>query len=223
MVPVITIDGPSGTGKGTLALRLADWLHWHLLDSGALYRVVAFAAREQDVDLNDEAAVAAIAADLAVDFGHGREEIEICYQGAVVTPEIRSEQAGSAASVVAAMPAVRTALLERQRGFRRAPGLIADGRDMGTVVFPAAELKIFLTASPEIRAERRYKQLKQKGISVNLAPLLEDIRARDQRDQERSVSPLRPASDAVVLDTTELDIGAVEDAVRTLVKQRGIA
>lgn len=223
-VPVIAVDGPSGTGKGTLSLRIARELGWHFLDSGALYRVLAHHAGRKGVALTDEAGVAALARTLPVSFPPGEDgEPRIVLDGLDVTAEIRTEEAGSAASLVAALPAVREALLVRQRDFRRAPGLVADGRDMGTVVFPDAVFKLFLTASPEARAERRYKQLKGKGIGVNLAALLEDIRRRDQRDEQREVAPLRPASDAEILDTTTLGIPEVEASVRRLLQQRGIA
>lgn len=220
--PVITIDGPSGTGKGTLAIRLTTWSGWHLLDSGALYRVVGHYAAARDIALDDEAGLAGISADLPVEFVVGKGEVRVLLNGHDVTGDIRSESAGGAASQVAIVPAVRAALLSRQRDFCQPPGLVADGRDMGTVVFPDAELKIFLTASPAERAQRRYKQLKQKGIDVNLARLSEDIAARDRRDQQRQVSPLHPASDAIILDTTALDIVAVEDSVKALAKERGL-
>ncbi len=220
--PVITIDGPSGTGKGTLAMRLTAWAGWHLLDSGALYRVVGHYAAVRDIALDDEAGLAAIAADLPVEFVVANGEVQVMLNGRDVTDEIRSEAAGGAASRVAVVPAVRAALLSRQRDFRQPPGLVADGRDMGTVVFPHAELKIFLTASPAERAQRRYKQLKQKGIDVNLARLSEDIAERDRRDQQRQLSPLQPAFDAIILDTTALDIVAVEDSVKALAKERGL-
>lgn len=220
--PVIAIDGPSGTGKGTLAMRLTSWAGWHLLDSGALYRVVGHYAAVRDIALDDDAGLAAIAADLPVEFVVGDDEVRVMLNGRDVTDDIRSEAAGGAASQVAVVPAVRAALLSRQRDFRQPPGLVADGRDMGTVVFPQAELKIFLTASPAERAQRRYKQLKQKGIDVNLARLSEDIAARDRRDQQRKVSPLQPAPDAIILDTTALDIVAVEDSVKALAKERGL-
>jgi len=220
--PTITIDGPSGTGKGTLTIRLTRWLGWHLLDSGALYRVVAYHAQGRGVALDAAVELAAIAAALPLEFRVNDDKVRILLDGVDVSDVIRSETAGNAASQVAAVPAVRTALLARQREFLRPPGLVADGRDMGTVVFPMAELKIFLTASPEVRAQRRYKQLKQKGIDVNLARLSEDIAARDRRDEQRDVSPLQPASDAIILDTTALDIVAVEESVKALAQERGL-
>ncbi len=221
-VPVIAVDGPSGTGKGTLSLRIAQSLGWHFLDSGALYRVLAHYATLSGVPLDDEAAVARLARALPVAFAAGDGEPRVLLDGRDVTAAIRTEEGGAAASVVAALPAVRAALLDRQRAFRAAPGLVADGRDMGTVVFPDAAFKLFLTASPEARAERRYKQLKGKGIDVNLAALLEDIRRRDQRDEQREVAPLQPAPDAEILDTTTLGIPEVEARVRQLLRLRGI-
>jgi CMP/dCMP kinase len=221
--PTITIDGPSGTGKGTLAVRLMRRLGWHLLDSGALYRVVALRAQHRGVSLDAVDELVSIAAALPLEFRENGDQVQIRLDDVDVSNEIRSETVGCGASEVAAIAAVRSALLARQRGFLQPPGLIADGRDMGTVVFPAAELKIFLTASPEVRAARRYKQLKQKGIDVNLARLSEDICARDRRDEQREVSPLRPASDAITLDTTALDIVAVEEFVHALAQERGLA
>jgi CMP/dCMP kinase len=222
-VPVVAVDGPSGTGKGTLSLRIAQALGWHFLDSGALYRVLAHHATRSGVDLADEAGVTRLALSLPVEFAAGGSEPRVFLSGQDVTAAIRTEEGGAAASVVAALPAVRAALLERQRAFREAPGLVADGRDMGTVVFPDAAFKLFLTASPAARAERRYKQLKGKGIDVNLAALLEDIRRRDQRDEQREVAPLQPAPDAEILDTTNLGIPEVEARVRQLLRIRGIA
>jgi len=221
-LPIITIDGPSGTGKGTLAIRLTRFLGWHLLDSGALYRVVAFRAQQLGVALDAVDPLEGIAQSLPLEFRVDEQGVHILLNQINVTDEIRSESAGSAASFVAAIPEVRIALLERQREFCQPPGLVADGRDMGTVVFPQAALKIFLTASPEERAQRRYKQLKQKGIDVNLARLSEDIAARDQRDERRKMSPLQPAPDAINLDTTALDIAVVEEIVMTLAQERGL-
>lgn len=222
-VPVVTVDGPSGTGKGTVALWLARTLGWHFLDSGALYRVLAHHATLCAVALEDEARVAGLALRLPVAFAEGVGEPRVLLDGQDVTAAIRTEAGGAAASVVAALPAVREALLARQRAFRQAPGLVADGRDMGTVVFPDAAFKLFLTASAEARADRRYKQLKGKGIDVNLAALLEDIRRRDQRDEQRAVAPLQPAPDAEILDTTNLGIPEVEARVKRLLHERGIA
>ena len=212
--PVLTIDGPSGSGKGTIARRVAAALGWQLLDSGALYRLVALAAERRGVSLDDEVAVAGVAAGLEVWFASaadGSERIEL--DGEDVTALVRSEDCGVKASIVAALPAVRDALIGRQRAFRQPPGLVADGRDMGTRVFPDAGLKVFLTASAEERARRRHKQLKDKGIDVSLAALSRDIGDRDRRDSERSVAPLKPADDARVLDSSGLSIEAVTQIV----------
>jgi cytidylate kinase len=197
-------------------------LGWHLLDSGALYRVVAYQAQQLDVPLDEAETVAKIAGSLPLDFQIEGEAVRILLNSADITDSVRSEAAGSAASQVAALPEVRSALLLYQRNFLRPPGLVADGRDMGTVVFPTADLKIFLTASPNVRAQRRYKQLKEKGIDVNLARLSEDIAARDKRDEQRDVSPLLPASDAITLDTTALSIIRVEETVGGLAQERGL-
>jgi cytidylate kinase len=212
--PVIAIDGPSGSGKGTIARRVADALGWHLLDSGALYRLVALAAGKNGISLDDVGGLASIAGGLDVSFDSDENGDErIWLDGEDVTLEIRTEEAGSGASTVAAIPAVRQALLERQRGFQRPPGLVADGRDMGSHVFPGARLKIFLTASAEERARRRHKQLKDKGLDVSLAALSRDIEDRDRRDSERSVAPLRPAEDARILDSSGQSIEAVTKTV----------
>jgi cytidylate kinase len=200
---------------------LAARLGWHLLDSGALYRVVGLAADRSGLDFGDAEALGRLAQRLPVTFREAvGQELRVLLDGEDVTDAIRSEACGDLASQVAAVPAVRAGLLALQRSFRRAPGLIADGRDMGTVVFPDAELKLFLTASMEERARRRHKQLKEKGNSVNLAQLLEDIARRDARDAARSVSPLKPASDAVVLDTTALSISGVEQRVLEILRER---
>lgn len=225
LAPVIAIDGPSGSGKGTIAGILARKLGWCLLDSGALYRLLAFAARNHGVDLANEDALKMLAAHLDVQFiaaaeGHGQR---IILEGEEVTEAIRNEQIGADASQVAALPAVREALLQRQRAFREAPGLIADGRDMGTVVFPDAPLKVFLTASAEERARRRYLQLKAKGDDVSLTSLLEEIRARDERDTQRAIAPLKPALDAIQLDSTELSIEQVLERILSEVADRDIA
>ena len=201
-LPVIAIDGPSASGKGTIAARVAAALGWHYLDSGALYRVTALASRRAGVPWDDEVRVAAIAAGLDVVFA----ENSIRLSGEEVGEAIRAENISSGASQVAALPAVRAALLFRQRIFRRAPGLVADGRDMGSVVFPDAQTKVFLTASVEVRAERRYKQLIEKGIAASILPLLQDLRERDERDSQRSVAPLQQNDDAELLDTTHLTI-----------------
>lgn len=221
-VPVLTIDGPSGSGKGTLAQQLSRQLGWHLLDSGALYRIVGLAAIEQGVDLDDERGLAALCAHLDIHFAASvpGEPTAVLLGGRDISNAVRSEQAGYYASRVAVFEAVRSALHARQRAFAQAPGLVADGRDMGTEVFPDAEAKIYLTASPEARAERRHKQLKNKGESVSLAALLKDIRARDKRDSERTIAPLRPAADACVIDSTGLPIDEVERQVLELLRAK---
>ena len=209
IIPVIAIDGPSASGKGTVAERVAAALGFHFLDSGALYRLTALAAMKRQVALDDEAGVAAVAATLPATF----RDNAVWLEDENVVEAIRAETVGEGASRVAAMPAVRAALLERQRAYRQAPGLVADGRDMGTVVFPDAVAKVFLTASAEARAERRYKQLIEKGNSANLPALVADMQARDARDIERAVAPLKPDADALLLDTTNIDI---ESAVRAV-------
>jgi len=220
--PVITVDGPSGVGKGTLARYLAQTLGWHLLDSGALYRLTGLAALARGVALEDETAVAALASNLDVVFFGDLDDpdVRVRLDGREVTAEIRSERCGEAASRVAALPGVRTALLQRQRDFRGMPGLVADGRDMGTVVFPDAQLKLFLTASAGERAKRRYKQLRGKEINVSIDELVENIKKRDERDAQRSVAPLRAATDAATLDTTGLDLATVQEHALAYVAQR---
>jgi cytidylate kinase len=218
--PVICVDGPSGAGKGTLSLRLAAALDWHLLDSGALYRVVGFACRQAGVSLDNSDAVAEVARALDVDFRPTDAGVTVWLSGEDVTSAIRSEEGGADASQVAALEPVRAALLLRQQELARPPGLIADGRDMGTVVFPEAPLKIFLTASAEARAERRFHQLQGMGESVSLARLLTDIEQRDARDQSRSVSPLVPAEDAIVIDSTALTADEVLQAASELARSR---
>jgi CMP/dCMP kinase len=218
---VVTIDGPSGSGKGTISRRLAARLGWRLLDSGALYRLVALAGRQQGLAADDAAGHAAAARGMSVEFGSTPEGAELVWlRGSEVTGLIRSEEAGQGASRVAAWPEVREALMARQRLFAAAPGLVADGRDMGTVVFPSAALKIFLTASADERARRRYNQLKDKGSGVSLAALSREIAERDARDSSRAASPLIPASDSVLIDSTYLGIDAVVDQVFGLGQQR---
>jgi cytidylate kinase len=214
IAPVITIDGPSGSGKGTIARRVAESLGFHLLDSGALYRLTAISAQNQGVSLDDKEGVAEIARDLDVRFDSHEDGSERIWLAETdVTREVRKESIGAKASAVAAFQGVRDALLGRQRAFRKAPGLVADGRDMGTHVFTSAALKIFLTASAEERAKRRYKQLKGKGMDVSLAALSRDIEDRDRRDSDRSVAPLKPAKDARILDSSGKSIDAVTETV----------
>lgn len=222
-VPVIAIDGPSGSGKGTVAAVLAARLGWHLLDSGALYRLVALAAAEHGVALDAADELAGLAATMRVAFRPAADGRSVELDGRDVTAELRAEATSRAASEVAAVPAVRTALLERQRGFIAAPGLVADGRDMGTAVFPDAALKVFLTATPAERAQRRYKQLKEKGIDVSLHDLSRDIAERDRRDASRPVSPLRPAEDARVLDSTSLSVADVVARIMAWVDAEGLS
>jgi cytidylate kinase len=219
--PIITIDGPSGSGKGTVSRAVAATLGFALLDSGALYRLVALAARRGGVDLADEARLAALALGLEIRFGSTEADGEAVWlDGQEVAGAIRTESAGNDASRVAALPAVRSALLDRQRRFVAAPGLVADGRDMGTVVFPQAPLKIFLTASADERAARRYKQLKEKVVAANLAALSLEIAERDQRDISRAASPLVPSADAVLLDTTGVAVEAVIGRILELARER---
>ena len=222
--PVITVDGPSGAGKGTISHMLADRLGWHLLDSGALYRVLGQACLIEGVAWADEPAVTDIARHLEVSFTSAESgEILVAYKGRDVSRAIRTEEGGRGASTVAAIASVREALLARQREFRQLPGLVADGRDMGTVVFPDAPLKFFLTASAEERARRRHKQLIAKGESVSLARLLRDIEERDARDSSRAVSPLVPAEDAIVVDSTATPIPEVFEKVMLAVSERGLS
>jgi cytidylate kinase len=222
-VPVITVDGPSGSGKGTICQLLARELGWALLDSGALYRLVGLAADHHGVELDDEEALVVLAAHLDVQFvARDDEGVQVILEGEEVTDAIRAEAVGNDASIVAAIPAVRDALLERQRAFAEMPGLIADGRDMGTVVFPEATLKIYLDASAEERASRRYNQLINKGVGASLQAILEDIQARDDRDMNRAVAPLKPAADAVILDTTTMSINEVLAAVMDDARHKGL-
>ena len=216
-VPVIAVDGPGGSGKGTITTRLANHLGWNFLDSGALYRLTALAVIKNQVSLEDEVSLGDLAANLDIRFETSGSDVVSWLDGEDVSDSLRKEETGVMASRVAAIPAVRKALAERQRRFRQAPGLVADGRDMGTVIFPDAKLKIFLTASAEIRAERRHKQLKEKGERVKLTRLFREIKARDLRDQSRSVAPLRPAEDAVIIDSSDLSIDEVFDKIVSLI------
>ena len=209
-IPVITIDGPSGAGKGTVARIVAEQLGWHLLDSGAIYRVLAVAAQHHNISVDDEDSLLPVAAHLDVQFQICSEgEGKVILEGEDVSNAIRTEEIGALASKVAAFPRVREALLRRQRAFKVAPGLVADGRDMGTVVFTQAPVKVFLTASAEERAQRRFNQLNEKGFDVKIGRLLDDIRQRDERDQNRKVAPLVPAEGALIIDSTELSIDEV--------------
>ena len=220
-VPVLTLDGPSGSGKGTIARAVADRLGWHMLDSGAIYRAVGYAAGAKDLDVSDAQAVARCAAATRIELrdpGDGGDT-RVIIDGEDATDAIRTETAGAAASAIAALPEVRKALVDKQLAFRQPPGLVADGRDMGTVIFPDAPFKVFLTASAAERAERRYKQLKSKGLDVTLASLLHEIELRDARDASRTVAPLRPAADAVVIDTTGQPIPTVVDRVLAVVRK----
>lgn len=220
-VPVVAIDGPSGAGKGTVSRLLANRLAWHLLDSGALYRLVALAGADAGLGAEDRAGHARIARDLECQFGTRGDGSElVLLAGRDVTAGVRSESSGAGASRVAAWPEVREALLQRQRAYAAPPGLVADGRDMGTVVFPGAGLKIFLVASAAERAQRRYNQLKGKDSGVSLAALSREIAARDRQDESRSISPLVPAEDAIVVDSTTLGIAEVVDRVWQIGRQR---
>lgn len=217
--PVVTIDGASGTGKGTVSQLLAVQLGWKFLDSGALYRVLALATQKHGVAFDNEAAIVVLAEHLDVQFyAQETKHPHIILEGEDVTATIRTEKIGNAASTIAALPAVRAALLSRQRAFRDTTGLVTDGRDMGTVVFPDADLKIFLVASPEERALRRFKQLKERGISVTLGDLIKELRERDKRDTERAVAPLKPAADAILIDTDQLTAEQVVEQILREIK-----
>ncbi|MDG6772906.1 (d)CMP kinase [Thiomicrorhabdus sp. ZW0627] len=217
-IPVITIDGPSGVGKGTLAQYLTCKTNFHLLDSGAIYRALAYGAVKHALALDDVSALTALAEKLPVEF----VATSILYEGEDVTSKVRTEEVAGVASKVASIPEVRAALLARQQDFAELPGLVADGRDMGTVVFPDAAVKLFLTASAEVRAERRVKQLKNQGVSANIHQITQDIKERDERDSNRSTSPLKPADDAIIIDTSDLDIDQVCRKAESLLWDRGI-
>lgn len=220
-VPVITVDGPSGAGKGTVARIVAEQLGWHLLDSGAIYRVLAVATLHHHVDVEDEEPLIPMAAHLDVQFEISSQgESKVILEGEDVSNTIRTEEIGSLASKVAAFPRVREALLRRQRAFSVAPGLVADGRDMGTVVFSNAPVKVFLTASAEERAERRFNQLKEKGFDVKIGRLLDDIRQRDERDRNREIAPLVPAEGALIIDSTDLSIQEVVNKVLSFANEK---
>src|SRR3990172_4528983 len=220
--PVLTIDGPSGSGKGTVGQLLARRLGWHFLDSGALYRALGVAANRAEIDLGDKPALARLAMAMDIRFlpRPGGDVVDVLLNGEEVGDRLRTEESGRRAAILAALPEVRLALLQKQHSFCQPPGLVADGRDMGSAVFPDAILKVYLTASPEVRAERRYKQLIEKGFDVNLPPLLDEIRERDARDAGRVVSPLKPAEDARILDTSQLDISGVVERVHGLLQER---
>lgn len=222
-VPVLTVDGPGGAGKGTICHMVAQNLGWHLLDSGALYRLTALAAMKHGVDIANEEAIEVLAKHLDVQFKPVQEgHVVTVLEGEDVTHDIRTEDVGAQASKVAAFPKVRAALLARQRDFAQAPGLVADGRDMGTEVFPKADVKIYLTASAEERAMRRYKQLNEKGVEARIEDLLADIQARDDRDMNRAVAPLKPATDALIIESTQMSIEQVLDAVMTELKTKDL-
>ncbi|ANO33215.1 cytidylate kinase [Vibrio breoganii] len=218
--PVITVDGPSGAGKGTLCMMLAEKLGFQLLDSGAIYRVLALAAIHHGVDIESEDALVPLATHLDVQFIAQGDLVQVVLEGEDVSSELRKEETGMAASKVAALPRVREALLRRQRAFQTEPGLVADGRDMGTVVFPSAVAKIFLDASAEERAQRRFNQLQGKGLGVSIDHLLSEIQERDHRDRNRAVAPLRPAEDALVLDSTELSIEEVVEKALQFIESK---
>ncbi len=219
-IPVVTIDGPSGVGKGTISLRVTEQTGWHILDSGSLYRLTALKAKQSGISSENADKIAELARNLSVEYRQQDDSLQILLDGEAVGDAIRTEEIGNLASQIAAIPAVREALLQRQRDFARPPGLVADGRDMGTVVFPEAGVKIFLTASAEERAKRRYKQLIEKGIDANLHDLVIELTERDERDAKRRVAPLVAADDAVTIDTTQLTIDEVTEQVMQLLRAR---
>jgi CMP/dCMP kinase len=219
-IPVIAVDGPSGVGKGTLCQALANHFNWHLLDSGAIYRVLALSALKQNIALDDTKQLTTLALNLPLTFDTSSDEVKVLLAGIDVSQEIRTEQTGGAASKVASLNDVRVALLQRQRDFRQLPGLVADGRDMGTVVFTDAPVKIFLDASAQSRAERRMKQLQDKQIHVKFAEILQEITKRDERDRNRATSPLKPAIDALIIDTTSLSIQDVLNQSIMYIKEK---
>lgn len=219
---VITIDGPSGTGKGTIARAISNWLGWHFLDSGALYRVLGLVVTRERLDISDEDHLVSVASNLDVSFVGMEDRTKVYHNGLDCTLAIRTEECGIVASRIAVSPAIRKALLSKQHAFRLSPGLVADGRDMGTVVFPDADLQIFMTASVEERARRRHNQLKEKEICASLADLSRDIKERDERDVTREQSPLKPSQTAVILDTTVMSVEEVTDKVKSLVRKHGL-
>jgi cytidylate kinase len=218
--PVITIDGPSGAGKGTVSTLLAKKLGWHFLDSGAIYRVLAVASIHHQIPAEDETGLLPLASGLDVNFETTGNGVRVILEGEDVSDTIRTEEVAATASKIASLPSIREALLRRQRGFKQSPGLVADGRDMGTVVFPEAQVKIFLTASAEERADRRFNQLKDMGQDVNVLRLLQDIKARDERDANRTVAPLVPAKDALVLDSTDLNVEQVLEKIEIFIEEK---
>ena len=219
-IPVIAVDGPSGVGKGTLCQALANHLNWHLLDSGAIYRVLALSALQQNIALDDTKQLATLALSLPLTFDSNSDDVKVLLDGVDVSRDIRTEETGGAASKVASINEVRVALLQRQRDFRQLPGLVADGRDMGTVVFTDAPVKIFLDASAQSRAERRMKQLQDKQIHAKFPEILQEITARDERDRNRAVAPLKPAVDALIIDTTSLSIEDVFNQAIMYIKEK---
>ena len=218
MIKIITVDGPSGVGKGTLAQLLCEHTGFHFLDSGAIYRTLAYGVLVKKLDIEQQAGLVALAQTLPVVFEPGK----VLFEGQDISQAIRNEEVAAVASKVAAIPEVRAALLQRQKDFAQAPGLVADGRDMGTVVFPQAQVKLFLTASPEVRAERRVNQLKNQGVTANIHQITQDIIERDQRDRNRAVAPLVPAEDALVIDTSDLDITQVYEKAKQILQDCGI-